>query len=263
MYSPFEVAKSFIEIGHTKAKLSIGKLLILGFLAGLFISITGVGATAAAVTIDNATVARILSAAVFPGGLVMVIVVGAELFTGNSLMIISTLEKKITFIQMLKNWLFVYIGNFIGSLFVALLVVYGHTASLYDGKLAESMVNIAAGKVNLTLSDAFIRAILCNILVCVAVWVAAAAKNVSGKIVALYLPIFVFVLCGYEHCVANMYYIPVGIFASSEYGIAAESLNWGSFILKNLIPVTLGNIVGGCFIGTTYWAAYLKNADNK
>lgn len=258
MHSPLEIAKNFIEIGFHKAKLSIIKLLILGFFAGFFVGFAGIGATTVGVTIGNDALSRAASAAIFPAGLAMVLIAGGELFTGNHLMIISCLEKRITFLQMIKNWIFVYIGNLLGSISVAALVVYGHTPSLFENRLAENIVNIGFNKVSMSFSDAFIRGILCNILVCLAVWMAFAAKKVSGKMMALYFPIFIFVLCGFEHCVANMYYIAAGIFASAEYDMVREGLDWAGFFVKNMLPVTLGNLVGGVgIVGFGYWSVYL------
>lgn len=260
MHSPLEIALNFIEIGFHKAKLSVMKLLILGFFAGFFVGFAGIGATTVGVTIGNGALSRAASALVFPAGLAMVLIAGGELFTGNHLMILSCLQKRITPWEMLRNWIFVYIGNLLGSITVAALVVYGHTPSLFDGQLAESIVNIGVAKVSMSFSDAFIRGILCNILVCLAVWMAFAAKKVSGKMMALYFPIFIFVLCGFEHCVANMYYIAAGIFASAEYDMAREGLNWAGFFLKNMLPVTLGNLVGGVgVVGFGYWSVYLMH----
>ncbi len=190
----------------------------------------------------------------------MVLVAGSELFTGNNLIIIALLEKKITLWQMLKNWIVVFLGNFIGAAFVAFMVVYGHTPDLMGGRLADSIVNAALHRVNLTFADSFIRGILCNILVCIAVWAAFASKTVSGKLLMSFWPVLVFVLCGFEHSIADIYFCLAGIFTAREYGIAAEGLNMASFLWKNLLPVTLGNIVGGAgIVGAGYWFMYLRH----
>ena len=199
---------------------------------------------------------------IFPSGLAMVILAGSELFTGNSLIIVSFLEKRVSFRAMLKNWTIVYLGNLIGSLFIAVLFVYGHTPSLFNQGLAQTLVNVASAKVSLTFFEGLFRGILCNFLVCIAVWMAAAAKEAHGKVIALFLPIAVFILCGFEHCAANMFSIPVGILTSLEYGIATNGLTWMSFIIKNLLPVTIGNIIGGCLVGAGYWFIYLKDQKN-
>lgn len=260
MHSPLEIARYYVEIGIAKVKLSAIKMLILGAFAGMFIGFAGIASTTSSATIENASIARLVSACVFPAGMAMVLIAGSELFTGNNLIMIAWLEKKIRLMDMLKNWFFVYIGNFIGASFVAVLVVYGHTPSLYGGKLAEKMVAAAQTRVVQTFPEAFIRGILCNILVCIAVWAAFAAKKVSGKLLMSFWPVMLFVLCGFEHSIADMYFGVAGLLTVHEYGIAAEGLTWGSFLLKNLLPVTLGNLVGGAgIVGCGYWAMYLKH----
>lgn len=258
MHSPIEIARNFVEIGIHKVRLSIWKMLILGVFAGMFIGFAGIASTTISATVENASVARLLSAAVFPAGMAMVLVAGSELFTGNNLIIVSVLEKKIRLRSMLKNWAFVFLGNFVGAAFVAVLVVYGHTPDLYGGRLAEKVVASALSRVNQSFPEAFIRGILCNILVCIAVWAAFAAKKVSGKLLMSFWPIMLFVLCGFEHSIADIYFCIAGILTSAEYGIDAGSLNVVSFLLKNLLPVTLGNIVGGAgIVGAGYWLIYL------
>jgi formate/nitrite transporter len=267
MNSPAEVAKNYIAIGKAKTQQSAMKLLILGILAGAFIGLAGVGATTASVSVASASVGKFLGACVFPVGLAMVLLAGSELFTGNNLIIISVMSKEATWGGMLRNWVLVYIGNFIGSVLVALLVIHGHTASLFGGAeagLAAAIVKTAQAKVGLTFSDALIRGILCNFLVCIAVWISFAAKDVVGKFWGLFMPIMLFVLCGFEHSVANMYFIPAGIFAAAEYGIDPGALNWGTFLLKNLLPVTIGNIIGGSVIvGLGYWLVYLRQSKKQ
>lgn len=262
MNSPLVIAENYIEIGKNKTKLAVFKMLVLGFIAGAFIALAGVGATVAAATVKNPSIAKLIGACVFPAGLAMVIIAGSELFTGNCLLVIPLLNHDIKFSGLFKNWFFVYIGNLIGGISVALLCCYSHTFSLFNNAVAESVVSAAVGKVNLSFSDALIKGILCNFLVCIAVWMAFAAKDVNGKIIGLFFPIMLFVLCGYEHSVANMYYIPAGIFTAKEYGISAEGLNFLTFITKNLIPVTIGNIIGGGSVGLIYWSVYLKEKNN-
>lgn len=161
---------------------------------------------------------------------------------------------------MLKNWLFVYIGNFLGAAFVACMVVYGHTPELFGGALAQAIVNAGKARTDLSIPEAFIRGILCNILVCIAVWMSFAAKRVSGKLMTSFWPVMLFVLCGFEHCVADMYFGVAALLTSAEYGIAAEGLTWSHFLFSSLLPITLGNIVGGAgVVGVGYWLAYLKH----
>lgn len=260
MHSPVEIARNFVEIGTHKVRLSAWKMIILGIFAGMFIGFAGIAATTAQATIENPSVARLVGACVFPAGLAMVLVAGSELFTGNNLIIISLLQKQVTWMQMLKNWLFVFIGNFIGAALVAVMVVYSHTPDLYGGVLAQKVSAAAVSRVTQSFSEAFFRGVMCNFLVCIAVWAAFAAKKVSGKILMSFWPIMLFVLCGFEHSIADVYFCVAGIAVGQVYGIAADSLNWGTFLLHNLLPVTIGNIIGGAgIVGAGYWLIYLKH----
>ena len=275
MNSPKEIAQNYIATGVAKTKYPIEKMLALGLLAGMFIALAAVGSIIAPATMLTASTAKLLGAAVFPVGLAMVLISGSELFTGNNLIIISVLTKEATVGAMLKNWLFVYIGNFIGSILVAALTVYGGTFSLFSNAASALLIKTAVAKVTLSFSDAMMRGILCNFLVCVAVWMSFAAKDIAGKVAALFLPIMLFVLCGFEHSVANMYYITAGLFASKNAAYIAaytagagstqiDSLTWGALFTKNLIPVTIGNIIGGAIlVGAIYWFIYLLDTDKK
>jgi len=272
MNSPKEIAQNYVAIGAAKTKLSIGKMLVLAILAGMFIAVAGVGATIASTTIASASLAKLIGAAVFPVGLAMVLIAGSELFTGNTLIIIPVLERQAKLSGMIKNWVFVYIGNFIGGVLIAALTVYGGTFSLFSNAAAASVINTAVAKVSLTFGDALLRGILCNFLVCIAVWMSFAAKDIVGKVAALFLPIMLFVLSGYEHSVANMYYISAGLFAAKnpayaaaavEKGANLSKLDWGVMFTRNLIPVTLGNIIGGMvLVGCAYWFIYLRKEKN-
>jgi formate/nitrite transporter len=246
-------------------------MLLLGVLAGMFIALAGVGATIAPVTVASASLGKLIGAAVFPVGLAMVLLAGSELFTGNCLIVIPVLEKQVKIREMIKNWCFVYIGNFVGSILIAALSVYGGTFSLFGNAAAASLIKTAVNKVGLSFSDALLRGILCNFLVCIAVWISFAAKDIVGKVAGLFLPIMLFVLSGYEHSIANMFYVPAGLFAMSNpvYLAAVDSVNtvalsWGSLFTKNLIPVTLGNIIGGMvLVGMAYWFIYLREPQGK
>ena len=249
MNSPKQIAEFFSGLGVTKAETPLRKMLLLSVLAGVFIALAGVGAT-----IAGAVVNKFAGACVFPAGLAMVVIAGSELFTGDNLMIVSLLDKKITLGKMLLVLLVVYAGNFIGALLVASLAGLGGTL----GSVREAVVSAAVSKASMGFGPAFVRGVLCNFLVCVAVWMAAAAKEPVGKIVGVFFPIMLFVLCGYEHCVANMYYLPAGILTAAQYGMAAEGLGWGSALLGNLLPVTLGNMVGGMGVGAVYWLVYRR-----
>ena len=268
MNSPAEIAKNYVPIGKGKTTMKASKLFILGILAGMFIAIAGVGASTAFVSIGSASVAKLVGACVFPAGLTLVILAGSELFTGNCLIIISVLEKEATIVGMLRNWVIVYVGNFVGSILVAWGVSACHQLSLFDSALAGATINTAVAKCSMTFGDAFIKGIFCNFLVCLAVWLGFSSKTAAGKIAALFYPIMVFVLSGFEHSVANMFYAPAGLFAMGNPDYLAKAtadtakLTWGAFFGKNLLPVTLGNIVGGAlFVGAVYWFVYLKKDD--
>lgn len=266
-FSPAEVANNTIGIGKGKANLTVSKMILLGIFAGIFIAFGGLTATTIAVSIPLPSVAKWVGACVFPGGLAMVIVAGAELFTGNCLMPVSLLEKQITFGQMLKNWVFVYIGNLIGSLILAAIAVFSHQFSLFGNGLAVSAISAGVGKCSMPFADAFLKGIACNFLVCIAVWITFASKDVVSKIIGLWFPIMMFVACGFEHSVANMYYIGSALFAKAvpayadaavEAGIDMANLTIGNFFAANLLPVTLGNIVGGVAVACVYWFCYVR-----
>ncbi len=265
--SPSEVAQNYVAIGKNKANTSTGKTILLAVMAGIFIAIGGIASTTAAVSVTNPSVGKFLSACIFPGGLTMVLLAGSELFTGNCLLTIPLLQKEITAGQMLRNWGLVYLGNLIGGLLLAAGVVYSHTPGLFSNKLAVSVISTAAAKCSLSFSDALIKGILCNFLVCIAVWISFAAKDVAGKIMGLFFPIMMFVVCGFEHSVANMYYIGAGLMAkvipgysqaAVDAGVDMSNLDIVHFI-TNLVPVTIGNIIGGAVcVGCVYWFAYLR-----
>ena len=271
LFSPAEVAKNYINIGKGKVNTPIVKMFLLAILAGAFIGIAGIASTTASVSVEQASVAKFLAACIFPGGLTMVLLAGSELFTGNNLLVIPLLEKEITVAGMLKNWVVVYLGNFVGSFLIAAGVVYGHSPSLFGNKLAVSIISTSVGKCSMTFSDALIRGILCNFLVCIAVWISFAAKDVAGKIIGLFFPIMMFIVCGFEHSVANMYYVCAGLLAkgvpqfaeaAAEAGVDFGAVTVANMFGKNLIPVTIGNIIGGAIcVGCTYWFIYLKKTD--
>ena len=249
MNTPKQIADSYAALGAGKAAMPKGRMFLLAVLAGAFVALAGVASV-----IGTAAAGKLAGACIFPAGLAMVIVAGSELFTGNNLMVISLLEKRITAGQLLAAWAVVYLGNLAGALAVSALSVGGGTF----GACYESLIATAAAKTGLTFAEAVLRGILCNVLVCTAVWMAMAAADVGGKILGLFFPVMVFVLCGFEHCIANMFYIPAGILAAARYGVAAEGLGWGAFFVKNLLPVTVGNIIGGAGLGAVFWAAWLR-----
>lgn len=214
--TPREIAKAYDEISVNKAKNSASNLIILGMLAGLFIAFAGFASQMISHSVENVGLAKFASGAVFPVGLMLVVIAGAELFTGNNLMIIGFMEKKISFAELIRNWIIVYFSNFVGSVLFAFLI---HGSGLLDtsgGLLGATVIKAAINKVSLTFNQGLIRGILCNIMVVLAVWMATAAKDIVGKIFACWFPIMLFVMSGFEHCIANMYFIPAGIFAKSN-----------------------------------------------
>ena len=267
---PAETLEVCINTGIAKANSSIGRLVVLGILAGAFIALAAQGSTMAAFNLiaDPKTlgVGKALQGAVFGTGLIMVVLAGGELFTGNVLILASVAEKKVTLAKLLRNWVIVYIANLIGSLLVAWLISQsGQWAGGADA-LGGMTVKIAAGKTALSFGPAFILGIFCNWLVCVAVWLSFASESFIGKIFGIFFPIWLFVMSGFEHSVANMYYIPAGIFGKANEAFVAasgaapealSSLTWSGFFVSNLIPVTLGNIVGGgIFVAMAYWYSF-------
>jgi len=267
-FPPKDVAAKMCETGVGKCKLPILKMFILAILAGVYIAF---GAQLFLLVGSDSTLGfgftRFLSASVFTVGLMMVVVGGAELFTGNNLVLIAALDKKITWGELLKNWVVVYIGNFVGSIILAALLFWGGTWSLNGNLVGANALKVALSKTSLTFAQAFFRGILCNWLVCMAVWMSMASKDVIGKLFAIYFPIMGFVASGFEHSVANMFFIPYGIFlkgnpkvleAAGKTLADLANLNWGTLFTVNLIPVTLGNLVGGAiFVGAVYWYVYL------
>ncbi|MDR1572553.1 MAG: formate/nitrite transporter family protein [Clostridiales Family XIII bacterium] len=273
--APAEIIGVTIQTGIKKSKTAVVNMLLLGFLAGAFIAFASEASNMAAFNLlaDPGTygLGKVLAGAIFGAGLMLVLLAGGELFTGNVLMIAGLLDRKLGAGAMLRNWVLVYIGNFFGSLFIAYMM---HRSGLFasgDNVLGAMTVKIAVYKVGLTYPQAFILGIMCNWLVCLAVWLSYGAKDMTGKMLAVFFPIWLFITSGFEHCVANMYYIPAGIMAKGSPAIAEaaaalglssdklDGLGWGSFALGNLIPVTLGNIVGGgLFVAAAYWFAYAR-----
>ncbi len=258
-----------VDTGVAKAESSALKLFVLAILAGAFIAFAGAGSNMAAFNLlaDPGTygLGRMVAGSVFTAGLIMVVLAGGELFTGNVLIIASVADRKTTVGKLLRNWGIVYVGNFIGAVFIAFMCFYGGQFAGGEGVLGAITVKIAAGKVTMPFMKAFAMGILCNWLVSLGVWMSYSSTEVVGKIFAMFFPIWVFVTCGFEHCIANMYYIPAGIFAKADFGAlsgvsaeALDALNWAGMI-DNLIPVTLGNIVGaGIFVALAYWISFRK-----
>lgn len=257
MLSPAEVAQATVNAGVKKANLSSLQMILLGIFAGMFIGFGAHADITVMQTLKNVDVGlmKFMGASVFPVGLMLVVIAGAELFTGNNLMSLAVMDKKITIAEMLKNWVLVYIGNFIGSVILAFLL--SKTGLYASDAMTALATGIAKGKVGLSFGAAFLRAIFCNIIVVLAVWLATAGKDVVSKIFACWFPIMLFVLAGFEHSIANMYFIPVGKFLGAQF-------TWGEIWMNNLIPVTLGNIVGGAIVvPCVYYLCYVVPARKK
>ena len=273
--TPAEIAETTIQIGIKKTKNSSLNLFLLGILAGVFIAFASEGSNMAAFNLfakpETYGLGKALAGAIFGTGLMLVVIAGGELFTGNTLIFTGVLDKRISLKGMLRNWFFVYLGNFVGSVFIAYMMNESGLFNSGANVLGAVTIKIATYKVGLTFSQAFYLGIMCNWLVCLAVWMAYGAKDMSGKIWAIFFPIWLFITSGFEHSVANMYYIPAGIFAKANpawaqaalaLGVSEDKLahlNWNTFLVNNLLPVTLGNIVGGAlFVGGIYWFVYLR-----
>jgi formate/nitrite transporter len=272
MQTPSEVVKTSFEVAKTKASASIRKLLILGFLAGAFIALAAQCSNMVAMNLlaspGTYGLGRLVAGCVFAVGLMLVVLTGCELFTGNVLMVGAAVKRKISLRGLLRNWLIVYLANMVGAVFVAVLMYFSGLFHASGDLLGGLTIKIAAGKTSLDFLPALILGLLCNWLVCLAVWLAWTAKSFPGKILAIFFPIMLFVASGFEHSVANMYYIPAGMLAAADpsYITSAEaigttttalaSLNPFGFFIANLVPVTLGNILGGAvFVSLAYYYA--------
>jgi formate transporter len=252
-YSPKEIAEKVENVGVTKAGLPLLSMVALGVLAGGFI---GLGALYFTLVVSDPAlpfaIARVLGGVAFSLGLILVVVAGAELFTGNNLLVMACVAGRITAATMLKNFVVVFVANFVGAAGLAALVAFSGHAKMGGGAVGAAAISIAAAKCALPFGEAFAKGILCNVLVCLAVWLALAGRNVTDKILAIIFPISAFVAAGFEHSVANMYFIPLGIF------LHAEAVTW-SGLAHNLIPVTLGNLVGGAeMVGLVYYVIYRR-----
>jgi formate/nitrite transporter len=267
IFSAAETAANYIEAGAAKARQPVWKMLVLGVFAGALIALAAAAANTAAHGLQDAGAARLVSGLIFPFGLVMVVVTGAELFTGSCLIAMPVLAGAATAGSMLKNWIFVYIGNFIGSLAVAAgCALFGQVGQA-GGALAVYTIKVAAAKCSIPFAGAVVMGVFCNLLVCLGVFMSLSAKDVAGRAAGAYMPVALFVICGFEHCVANMYYVPAGLLAmgvpeyaakAAEAGVGAETLSWAAFIASNLAPVTLGNVIGGVAFAAMMWAVHLR-----
>lgn len=275
---PPEMALRAESIGVKKAEMGPRTMFALAVLAGAFISLGAIFATTVtAPTIRGDVVealpfgvSRLLGGLVFCLGLILVVVGGAELFTGNNLIVMAWANGKVSTTNLLRSWLIVYLGNFAGCVATAALMLFSGQYTFGSGAVGLNALNIAVAKVNLDFVQAIVLGIFCNTLVCLAVWLCFAARSTTDKIMAIIFPISAFVAAGLEHCVANMYFIPMGLLikatarpafwenigkTSADYA----ALSWGNFLVRNLLPVTVGNIIGGAvLVGVVYWFVYLR-----
>ncbi len=273
---PADLAKSLVEVSEKKASIPVVKLFVLGILAGIYIGFAAHLATVVGTgTFGWLGFKKFIIGSVFSVGLMLVMIPGSELWTGNNLMVVGLLQRKITLGGLLKNWTAVYLGNIVGSVILAFIIA--KSSGLLDGAVGGTAINLAYGKVATQIEGVshnyayFFKAIGCNWLVCLAVMMALAAKDIAGKVLAIYFPIMAFVASGFEHCVANMYFIPAGIFAkgfnnaviaSGQSVERLQTLNWSTMWTQNLLTVTVGNFVGGAlFVGVVYWYLYVKDSD--
>lgn len=269
-YTIKEVITKYVDGCADKITTPVFILIGKAILAGIFVGLGGSASSAAAHTIENASLARLITACVFSVGLMMIVMLGTELFTGNCLMAMGTAAGRHKYLELLKVLLAVYVGNFIGTTLLALAVYASGQLHFSDNLLGAYAIKIALTKVNFSFGNAIVSGILCNILVCTAVLMTLCSKDVCGKLFSSFFVIMLFSVSGFEHCVANMYFISAGLIAKqnplyvqqaiAKYGYNAEqlaSLNIPSFLLSNLLPVTIGNMIGGVFIGLSLY--YLLN----
>lgn len=271
---PPEMAAKAESVGITKAKMGWRNMFLLAVLAGAFIALGAIFATTitTAGAGDRLTfgVTKLLGGLVFSLGLILVIVAGAELFTGNNLIIMAWANRHVSTWQLLRNWSIVYVGNFVGSIATVVIMFLCKQYMFANGSVGLNALNIANAKCSIGFVQAIALGIMCNALVCLSVWLCFSARTTTDRILSIIFPITAFVACGFEHCVANMYFIPFGLFVKSAAPInfwenigktASDyaNLTWGNFLVTNLLPVTIGNIIGGSIlVGIIYWFIYIR-----
>lgn len=268
---PAAIARKAVDVGVAKTETEFLRLFALAVLAGAFIALGALFSTVVTAGGGLAPgVSRLLGGIVFGLGLVLVVIGGAELFTGNTLVVIAFASRRVRLVRLLRNWGIVYLGNVIGAVGTALLVVLSRRLEAGDGAVGLRALDIARDKTALAVPDAFVSGVLANTLVCLAVWMSMSARSVTDKVVAVIPPVAAFVAAGFEHSIANLYFVPVALFhrllakaafwhTASTTTDAYRSITWGRFVVRNLVPVTFGNIIGGgLLVGLTYWFVYLR-----
>jgi formate/nitrite transporter len=261
-YAPAQIAMRVREVGVTKATMPVLTMFALAILAGAFIALGALFYTVTVTTGNEVAVPfgllRLAGGVTFSLGLVLVVVGGAELFTGNNLIAMAWASGRVTTQQVMRNWGWVYLGNLVGAVGTAGLVWLAGVHNMSDGAVGETMVRIARSKIALDPVSALARGVLCNVLVCLAVWLCMGARSVTDKILAIVFPITAFVACGFEHSVANMYFLPIGwaLAAGTSAPLSVADA------VSNLALVTLGNVLGGTvLVALVYWSVYLRNSD--
>lgn len=270
--APAEAIEVNMKAGEGKVKLPLGKMILLGIMAGAFIALGGATSSTAAHGITDVGLSRTIAGAIFPVGLMIIVFVGGELFTGNCLIFMDVLGKRVSVKDCVRDLVVVYLSNLVGALIVDTLVYFSGNLDYSGGLLGAYAIKVAVGKVAISPVKGIASGILCNILVCIAILMAAAATDIAGKVWGIFFPIMAFVIGGFEHCVANMFYIPMGIMAAQNPAYAAKAVEAYGLTdaqiqsltvlnsLQNFIPVTIGNILGGMiFVGLPYYIAYKKN----
>jgi formate transporter len=267
-YTPAEMAQRAESGGVSKVRLDFGSTVVLSVLAGAFIALGAMFSTVLGTRTDlGYGPTRLLMGLSFSLGLVLVVVGGAELFTGNNLVVMAWAHGKVSTAALCRNWAVVFLGNFVGAVATAVGIYLSGIAALDEHRVGATALSIATAKVNLSWMQAFMRGVYCNALVCLAVWLSYSARTTTDKVLCVLFPITAFVAAGFEHSIANMYFMPMGLFLRQHAAVAAAaqrstadlaSLTWSSFLWDNLLPVTLGNIVGGALmVGLVYWFVYL------
>lgn len=261
--SPKEITDYTIDGGVSKVNRSVLTVLAMAIMAGVYIALGGFASAVAAHDLTNKGIAKLVTGAVFPIGLMFVVINGADLFTGNCLIAMSTFDKKTSWTGFMKNLVIVLFGNFLGAIFIACLVANSGILSMSDGRFGAYVIKTAVAKCNLEFTQALCLAIICNIYVCAGIWMIYAAKDITGKVLAGFFSIFAFAISGAEHIVANMFYVPVALFSKTDAFLdlahaTSDQLTWGKFFINNAIPVTIGNILGGLFIGGMYYVIFKK-----
>ncbi len=266
---PGDVAHKAETVGVAKARMARLDVFVLAVLAGAFIALGAIFATtvAAGGSALSYGVVRLLAGVTFSLGLILVVVAGAELFTGNNLIVMAWASRRISSARLLGNWTIVWIGNFVGAIGTALLLYFSEQYTFGDGAVGQTALSIASAKTSLGFVEAVALGMLCNALVCLAIWLTYGAHTTTDKILAIIPPIAAFVAAGFEHSVANMYFISIGLLIKTDDAFVASldpvpdlsGLTWQSFFADNLLPVTIGNIVGGAvMVGAVYWFVYLR-----